>query len=172
MEENQTMSEEQVPQEVQLSEELMGPPEGSIEPAVEEVVVQLDFDEDLVTKFPKSNRRIQLGVSEYNLATAEDGEKRGHTCHISPHGIEFQSPGEFPEGALLKIHVNLPNYWNRKQKFVNYRRIDSPNNFKVLAKVLRSEEVGKRGKKKRVLVQTVNIDEVDEQVLRAYLEDG
>jgi hypothetical protein len=32
--------------------------------------------------------------------------------------------------------------------------------------------VGKRGKKKLVLVQTVNMDVVDEQVLKSYLQDG
>ena len=32
--------------------------------------------------------------------------------------------------------------------------------------------MGKRGKKKLVLVQTVNIDEIDEQVLKTYLQDG
>ncbi len=138
----------------------------------EEEVLRPGFDEDLIKKYPKSNRRIQLAVSQFGLAFEDDDKHKGHTCHISPHGIEFQSAGEYPEGTLLKIHVNLPNYWNRKQKFVDYRRIDTPTNFKILAKVLKSEEVGKRGKKKLVLAQTVNIDEIDEQVLKSYLQDG
>jgi len=52
-----------------------------------------------------------------------------------------------------------------------YRRIDSPQQFRILAKVLRTEEIGKRGRKKLILAQTVNIDEIDEKVLKSYLQD-
>ena len=67
------------------------------------------------------------------------------------------------EGDLLKVHVNLPNYWERKQRFVDYGRIDTPNDFKILVKVISSEDIGKRGKRKMVICRTVNMDQVDEQ---------
>jgi hypothetical protein len=57
-------------------------------------------------------------------------------------------------------------------RFVEYRRVDTPETFKVLAKVVRTEEIGKRGKKKLVVVQTVNMDDVDEQVLKNFLQEG
>ena len=76
------------------------------------------------------------------------------------------------DGTLLKINVTLPDYWNLKQKFVDYGRVDTPGKFKVLAKVLKTEDIGIRGKKKLVLVQTVNIDEVDEQVLKSFLQEA
>lgn len=131
-----------------------------------------DFNEDLIKKYPRSNRKIHVDVSPYGLMNDSSAEKNAQTLFISPFGMQIQGTKDYPEGTLLKIHVSIPDYWTRKQKFVEYRRIDQPNTFKVLAKVVRSEDVGKRGKKKLILVQTVNMDEIDEQVLKSYLQDG
>ncbi len=130
------------------------------------------FDEDLIKKYPRSNRKIQLDVQPYTLMSNTGPEQKAHTIHISPHGLEFQSSRDYPQGSLLKIHVSLPDYWTRKQRLVDYSRVDTPGTFKVLAKVLRTEDLGKRGKKKLVVVQTVNMDEIDEQVLKSYLQEG
>lgn len=130
------------------------------------------FDLDLIKKYPRSNRKIIVDVSPYSLGAEMKEENKAQTLHISPHGMEFQGTKDYPEGTLLKIHVSLPDYWNRKQQFVEYRRVDTPGTFKVLAKVVKTEDVGKRGKKKLITVQTVNMDEVDEQVLKSYLQDG
>jgi hypothetical protein len=134
---------------------------------------KLPFDEELVKKYPRSNRKIFLMVRPYSLDT-EDGhcDAKAQTTFISPYGFEFQVPAEYPEGTLLKINVTLPDYWQRKQQHVEYSRIDTPGTFKVLAKVVRSEDIGKRGKKKLILVQTVNIDSVDELVLKTYLQES
>ena len=138
---------------------------------------QLSFDEELVTKYPRANRKIVLQVMQYGLmggqaATETTKEEKGQTVYISPYGLQFQAPLDYPEGTLLKIHVSLPDYWTRKQRFVDYTRVDTPENFKILAKVGRTEDVGKRGKKKLVTAQTVNMDEVDEQVLKNFLQEG
>lgn len=129
------------------------------------------FNEDLVKKYPRSNRRLSLAVARYGL-TAELNQDDAQTVHISPYGIQFRATEPYEEGQLLKIHINLPDYWERKQRFVDYSRIDTPGNFKILAKVVSTEEVGKRGKKRIVLARTVNMDEVDEQVLKAFLQEG
>ncbi len=138
---------------------------------VEQEAANPGFDEDLIKKYPRSNRKVVVDVKPYGLGE-DDGEQKAQTLHISPHGIEFQGTQEYAQGTLLKIHISLPDYWNRKQRLVEYRRIDTPGTFKVLAKVVKSTDVGKRGKKKLVLVQMVNMDEVDEQVLKSYLQDG
>ena len=132
------------------------------------------FDEELVKGYPKSNRKITLDVKPYGLELAEviDGKDKGHTTFISPFGLEFQGPQNYPDGTLLKISISLPDYWVRKQRFVEYTRIDTPQDLKILAKVVKSEDVGKRGKKKLVLCQTVNIDEIDEQVLKSFLQES
>ena len=104
------------------------------------------FDIDLIKKYPRSNRRLSLHVARYGIG--DDGEESGQTVHISPYGVQFRSGDKFAEGDLLKIHVSLPNYWERKQRFVDYGRVDTPEDFKILVKVVSSEEIGKRGKKK------------------------
>ena len=131
----------------------------------------LNFNEDLVKKYPRSNRRLSLAVARYGL-NANLGPEEGQTVHISPYGIQFRATEGYVEGDLLKIHINIPDYWERKQRFVDYSRIDTPANFKILAKVVSTEEIGKRGKKKIVLARTVNMDEIDEQVLKAFLQEG
>lgn len=133
-----------------------------------------NFDTDLITQYPKSKKKVSLNIREFSVLKeqADDTHCKAQSIHISPYGLEFQIPDEYADGTLLKIDVSLPNYWNRKQQFVDYARIDTPRTFKILAKVVRSEDVGKRGKKKLVTAQTLNIDEVDEQVLREYLKEG
>jgi len=130
------------------------------------------FDESLIKKYPRSNRKITVEVQAYSLISDSGNELKCQTSYISPYGMEFQLTKEYTPGTLLKIQVSLPDYWSRKQRLVDYNRIDTPHSFKILAKVVRSEDIGKRGKKKVVLVQTVNMDEVDEQVLKNYLQDG
>ena len=129
------------------------------------------FDVELINKYPRSNRRLSVNIARYGISI-DNKEESGQTVHISPHGIQFRSVDNFSEGDLLKVHVNLPNYWERKQRFVDYGRIDTPNDFKILVKVVSSEEIGKRGKKKMILCRTVNMDQVDEQVLKAFLQEG
>lgn len=131
------------------------------------------FDnEDLIRKYPRSNKKIQLEVASYALVQGKESGEASQSIHISPYGIEFQATKEYAEGALLKIHVSLPDYWVRKQQFVDYRRIDAPGTFKILGKVVKSQDVGKRGKKKIITVQTVNMDEIDEKVLKSFLQEG
>ncbi|MCX6128241.1 MAG: PilZ domain-containing protein [Proteobacteria bacterium] len=130
-----------------------------------------NFNEDLVKKYPRSNRRLSLAVARYGLNGGLSPEE-GQTVHISPYGIQFRAAEGYQEGDLLKIHINIPDYWERKQRFVDYSRIDTPANFKILAKVVSTEEVGKRGKRRIVLARTVNMDEIDEQVLKAFLQEG
>lgn len=137
-----------------------------------EAAAKAGFDEDQIRKYPRSNRKLPVAISHYNLLHDPAADLRAQTIHISPYGLEFHSQRDYVAGTLLKIHVAIPDYWHRKQKLVDYRRIDTPDNFKLLAKVVRTEDLGKRGKRKLVVVQTVNIDEVDELVLKSWLQDG
>ncbi len=136
------------------------------------MIEKQDFDIELIKFYPRSSRKVDLAVSNYNLATPDTIECNATTTYISPYGLEFQIPNHFPEGALLRISISIPDYWSRKQKLVEYNRIDTPQEFRILAKVIKSEDIGKRGKKKLVLAQTVNIDEIDEEVLKRYLQEA
>lgn len=130
------------------------------------------FDTTLIKKYPRSNRKVSIAFGAYSLMTDEEAMEAAQSTHISPAGIEFQSAQAFTEGTLLRILVNIPDYWQRKRKFVEYRRIDQPARFSILAKVVRTEDIGRRGKKKMVTVQTVSIDETDELVLKSFLQEG
>lgn len=133
-----------------------------------------EFDPELITSYPKSKKKVHLQVREFSVLKEYEEKKpsKSQSIHISPYGVEFQVPEDYQEGTLLKIDITLPNYWARKQQFVEYARIDSPKTFKILAKVVESEDIGKRGKKKLVKVQTLNIDETDVQVLTEFLNEG
>lgn len=147
-------------------------------PAVDEVEAtpadpsDLSFDPETIKRYPRANRKLNVGVAQYGLSAEPPTDGNGQTSFISPHGLEFKTSDSFVEGELLKIHIALPEYWNRKQRFVEYARIDTPDHFKILGKVVKTEDLGKRGKKKIVTVQTLVIDEVDEKVLKTFLQEG
>jgi len=139
----------------------------------DDISISMRFDLDLIRKYPRSNRKLSISVEKYGLDDRDTGSTDANQSQfISPHGVEFRTSESFQEGALLKIHVTVPNYWSRKQKLVDYNRIDQPDTFRILAKVVECSEVGKRGKKRLVTCQTLVIDEVDEQVLKNFLQDG
>lgn len=130
------------------------------------------FSEKHIRSFPRSNKKIPISVMPFSLKSDPATSHSIQSLFISPHGIEFQAPAEYKDGALLKIEIALPDFWTRKQKVVEYRRIDVPEKFRILAKVIKVEDVGKRGRKKHFIAQTVNMDSSDEAVLRKYLEEG
>lgn len=131
-----------------------------------------EFREKMIRAFPKSNKKVPIVVSQFSLKNDQDGCHNILSQFISPHGIEFQVPAAWREGTLLKIEINIPDFWDRKQRVVEYKRIDRPENFRVLAKIIKVEDVGKRGKKKLIVTQTVNLEPADEEVLRQFLQHG
>jgi len=139
-----------------------------------------DFNIELVKSYPHADKKISLNIGPYQLDSIEeekeeDEEDARHKCQttfISPYGLEYQGAKDYPKGTLLKISISIPNYWLRKKKLVDYNRIDNPESFRILGKVISTQDCGKRGKKKLVLVQTVNIDEVDENILKTFLQEG
>lgn len=130
------------------------------------------FSEEFIRSFPRSNRKVSISVMPFGLKGDPDKNHEGTSLFISPHGIEFQAARDFKAGSLLKIEITIPDYWERKMKVVEYRRIDRPENFRILAKVMKVEDIGKRGRKKHVIAQTVNLEPCDDKVLRAYLQEG
>lgn len=131
-----------------------------------------EFDISLVRDYPKSNRRVGIEVERYRIGNREIAETaKIEAVHVSPYGLEFVGQHNYEVGTLLKIHINIPDFWERKSRYVNYNRIDSPSNIKVLGKVVISEEAGRRIKKRSIVVETVNIDEIDERVLIEFLRN-
>jgi hypothetical protein len=132
------------------------------------------FNLELIRSYPHSNKKVNVEVEPYSLPKENEKEHEGHkakTIFLSPHGLEFTCSEDFEHGTILKILIDIPDYWQRKQKYVDYKRIDTPQKLKILAKVVKTTDQAKRSKKKVTLVQTVNIDDVDEQVLKTFLEE-
>jgi hypothetical protein len=130
------------------------------------------FDPAQIKNYPRSNRKVAMRYGAYGLPSDDETLAATQSMHISPQGIEFCTTTAYAPGTLLRIHLDIPDYWQRKLRFVQYRRIDQPARFPILAKVISSEAVGRRGKKKMVTVQTVSIDETDELVLKNFLQEG
>ena len=141
-------------------------------PAVPESTSPGKFDASLIKKYPRSTRKVSMKYGAYSLSANDDTLEATQSVHISPHGIEFHTTVSYAPGTLLRIHLDIPDYWQRKLRFVQYRRTDQPARFPILAKVISVESIGRRGKKKSVTVQTVSIDETDELVLKNYLQEG
>ena len=153
------------------SEILSSRPISSLE-VVSAVTTAPKFDVTQIKNFPRSNRKVSMRYGAFGLPSDDVVFASTQSMHISPQGIEFCTTEAYAPGALLRIHLDIPDYWQRKLRFVQYRRVDQPARFPILAKVISSEAIGRRGKKKVVTVQTVSIDETDELVLRSFLQEG
>ena len=127
------------------------------------------FDEKLVREYPRSSRRIVLQIRHYSISN--HAQTTGYTTHLSPHGIEFISNIKYMHGALLRISISLPNYWQRKRRLVDYHRVDQPRSFDIFARVVRNDPTSKKDNTRMVLAQTLNIDRVDTQILTSYLAE-
>lgn len=126
-----------------------------------------------IKDYPKASRKLELEVKPYSItSTPVSTEDRAVTTYVTPFGLEFQGPQSFTKGTLVKINLTIPDFWERKQQFVEYRRVDQPSDIKIIGRVIECEELSKRGKKRRTLVQTLSIDEVDEKVLTSFLKDS
>ena len=136
-----------------------------------------EFQADLVRGYPSAEKKLDLDVRLYSLFddTAPGQENLATTTYISPHGVEFQSNLDLAEGSLIKVNIDIPDYWSMKTRFIQYTRVDQPSKMRVIAKVISSEEIVKKSRKKEkkrtFLAQILNIDEIDEKVLKLYLSD-
>ena len=132
------------------------------------------FDLKLIKDYPKARKKVPLYVEYYRVnsfGSDQCYEYRENTqsSYISPYGMEFKTDVQYEIGDIVKIDVNLPNYWNRKKKLVSYQYLEKaqPVCFKVLARV-----VGKvsAGKKFVVTVENLVIDDLDSQVLTSFIK--
>ena len=125
------------------------------------------FDEKVIKT--STERRIPLEISTYSLDQQET--IKAFSIHFTSQGLEFTSPADYARGTLLRINVYLPDFWQRKRKLVNYHRVEPPEHFRILAKVVKSDIQCRKSRKKLVLAQTVNMDEIDAQVLSSWLQE-
>ena len=117
-------------------------------------------------------KKIPIRYAEYRISNQGAKMLQGESHSLSPLGIQFASALPFPKAALMRVWIEMPDYWARKSRHVGYRHTDAPTYFQLLARVVNCEETGKRNAKFQILCQTVNLDPVDEIVLSDYLGLG
>ena len=125
-----------------------------------------DIDFTIITK------RLPIKFSEYKISNTPAKMTSGETVGLSLTGINFYSPWTLASGSLLRIWLEIPKYWERKSKYVAYQHTESPSFFQILGRLVKSEETGKKLCKHQVFCQIVNIEDVDLQVLKDFLEIG
>lgn len=132
------------------------------------------FDIKLVKDYPKARKKVPLYVEYYrvNSFTVDqcyDFRENTQSICLSPYGIEFKTDQKYEVGDILKIDVNIPNYWNRKKKLVSYQYLENvqPVCFKILARVVSTVSTGK---KFTTIVENLVIDDLDSQVLTNFIK--
>lgn len=134
---------------------------------VEQQQTQLNLPTPLQLKL--INKKIAMKFCEFKISNTAEKMLTSETISISALGILFNSSVNFPLATLVRIWIEMPDYWPRKQRHVGYRHTDAPTYFQMLARVVSSEETNKRNMKHQILCQTLNLDPVDEAVLNEYL---
>lgn len=114
-------------------------------------------------------KKIPIRFAEYRISTNANKMISGDTISVSNLGVLFGSGLPFPKGALMRVWMEMPDYWARKARHVGYRHTEAPSFFQILVRVVACDETGKRNAKYQILCQTVNLDPIDELVLCDYL---
>jgi hypothetical protein len=139
--------------------------------------IQNEYDD--TTKIYKKNptseslgliaKKVGIRYCEYKISNQPAKMLASETISLSTQGISFVSSVNFPKGTLLRVWVEIPNFWNLKSKLVEYSHTDAPEYFQMLSRSVFVEENGKRNPKFNILAETVNLDPADERLLSEFL---
>jgi hypothetical protein len=118
------------------------------------------------------SKKIPLRYCKFNITNSVNKMLQGETLSVAPDGATFYSSLAYDSGCLMRLLVEVPDYWARKSRHVDYRHTEAPSSFQMLCRVVTCEDVGKRPNRYLITVQTVNIDPIDGKVLADYLGVG
>lgn len=117
------------------------------------------------------NRSISLKYCEYKISNTENKMLQAESIAISNKGVFFNSLVDFKLGNLLRIWIELPNYWAKKSRLVDYQHTNAPNYFQILSRVIKTNEALKRGNIFQILCENLVVDPIDEAVLENYIRN-
>jgi hypothetical protein len=117
-------------------------------------------------------KKIPLRYCKFNISNSVNKMMQGETLSLAQDGATFYSALSYDQGCLMRLLVELPDYWSLKSRHVEYRHTEAPESFQMLCRVVSCEDVGKRPNRYLITVQTVNIDPIDCRVLSDYLGVG
>lgn len=121
------------------------------------------FDLRLVTK------NVKIKYSPYKISTQIKNMYETESLALSQKGILFSTTSFHERGALLRIWIEIPNYWAIKSQHVDYRHTEAPTHFQILSRVLNCEEKLNQSAQYQILCENLNIDAIDGLVLQDYL---
>jgi hypothetical protein len=117
-------------------------------------------------------KKIPLRYCKFNISNTVNKMMQGETLSLAQDGATFYSTLSYEQGCLMRLLVELPDFWALKSRHVDYRHTEAPESFQMLCRVVSCEDVGKRPNRYLITVQTVNIDPIDGRVLSDYLGVG
>lgn len=112
---------------------------------------------------------IPVKFSEYKVSNPENKMLVSKTKAISNEGILIESPFFYETGILMRIWVEIPNYWMMKSKKVHYKHTSAPKYFQILSRVTKCEEHNGDRFFFLLLCENLALDPVDESILSDYL---
>lgn len=117
-------------------------------------------------------KKIPLRYCKFNISNTVNKMMQGETLSLAQDGATFYSTLSYEQGCLMRLLIELPDFWALKSRHVDYRHTEAPESFQMLCRVVSCEDVGKRPNRYLITVQTVNIDPIDGRVLSDYLGVG
>jgi hypothetical protein len=140
---------------------------------ISEIQNGAELPQERTTQLPNLvSKKVPIRFCEFKISNCQRKMTRTDTLGISPAGLQFSAPQAYEPGVLLRVWVEMPDFWARKARHVSYQHTDAPTFFQILSRVLTCEEVSRRGSKFQILCENVNLDPHDEKVLRDYLGLG
>ncbi len=118
------------------------------------------------------SKKLPIRYCEFKISNNVKKMFRADSQGLSSQGIQFTSTLAFEPGVLMRVWIELPDFWARKSRHVGYRHTDAPTWFQMLARVISCDEMNKRGSKFQLLCESVNMDPNDDKVLRDFLGLG
>jgi hypothetical protein len=114
-------------------------------------------------------KKVNIRYCEYKISNQPNKMLAGECVALSTKGMSFVSAVNYPRGTLMRVWVEIPNFWNLKSKLVDYGHTDAPEYFQMLVRSVQVEEKGKRTISYTILAETVNLDPADEKLLSEFL---
>lgn len=113
--------------------------------------------------------RVPITLSHFKINDDNKCQVHSLAQFLNPKRFSFQSTFSFNVQSLLRVKISLPDYWQRKSKFVGYSHTYAPSSFQVLARVIEASEYQKKSKSYEFECEIVNIDAIDEVILTEFL---
>ncbi len=113
---------------------------------------------------------VPFRAAVYRISQLVGTFQEGLTAGLSRQGVTLDLREEVQPGMLLRVFLELPEYWARRARRVTYRHTQAPKGFQVLARVA-EVACGSAAGTRRAVCEIVNIDSVDGEILAEFTSE-